>query len=142
LIGRNIPETFAAEPGLSRESGLPPAAVAEALVSAAVVVLPSVHESFGLPALEALACGAPTVVSDIPAYREVTGGHALFVAGDTADAWSAALAHAIADPLDPGPGQRWAQRFSWSRCADETVHVLAAAMRTAPKPRSARREFA
>ena len=40
---------------------------------ARALVLPSHYEGFGLPALEAMACGTPTIVSDIPALREVVG---------------------------------------------------------------------
>jgi glycosyltransferase involved in cell wall biosynthesis len=45
---------------------------------AAAVVLPSLAEGFGLPAVEAAACGAPVVVSDIPAHRETLGDEAIF----------------------------------------------------------------
>jgi glycosyltransferase involved in cell wall biosynthesis len=45
---------------------------------AAVVALPSLAEGFGLPAVEAAACGAPVVLSDIPAHRETLGDDALF----------------------------------------------------------------
>jgi glycosyltransferase involved in cell wall biosynthesis len=41
-------------------------------------VLPSLAEGFGLPAVEAAACGAPVVVSDIPAHRETLGDEAIF----------------------------------------------------------------
>jgi alpha-1,3-rhamnosyl/mannosyltransferase len=45
---------------------------------AAAVCLPSLAEGFGLPAVEAAACGAPLVLSDIPAHRETMGDDALF----------------------------------------------------------------
>jgi len=45
---------------------------------ATAVVLPSLAEGFGLPAVEAAACGAPVVLSDIPAHRETMGDEALF----------------------------------------------------------------
>ena len=46
---------------------------------ATCVVLPSLAEGFGLPAVEAAACGAPLVLSDLPAHRETLDGAALFV---------------------------------------------------------------
>jgi glycosyltransferase involved in cell wall biosynthesis len=46
--------------------------------SAALVVNPSLAEGFGLTAVEAAACGAPVVVSDLPAHRETLGSAAAF----------------------------------------------------------------
>jgi glycosyltransferase involved in cell wall biosynthesis len=46
--------------------------------AATAVVIPSLAEGFGLPAVEAAACGAPVVLSDIPAHRETLGEDALF----------------------------------------------------------------
>ena len=46
--------------------------------AATAVVIPSLAEGFGLPAVEAAACGAPTVLSDLPAHRETLGDAALY----------------------------------------------------------------
>jgi hypothetical protein len=78
---------------------------------------------------ESLACGTPLVASDIPAYREVTGGHAAFVAGSGAQEWTAAIAQALSHPPDGLPGQGWASQFTWARCADQTARLPAAAAR-------------
>ncbi len=45
---------------------------------ACALVLPSVNEGFGLPAIEGLACGIPVIVSDIPAFREVLGNQGVY----------------------------------------------------------------
>lgn len=63
------------------------AALAAVYRRAALVLMPSEREGFGLPVVEALACGTPVVASDIPALREVGGDAAVFCpAGDRA-AW-------------------------------------------------------
>jgi glycosyltransferase involved in cell wall biosynthesis len=71
-----------AELGLGNRVVLPgfvPDETLAGLYSAATaVVIPSLAEGFGLPAVEAAACGAPVVLSDIPAHRETLGGDALF----------------------------------------------------------------
>ena len=54
------------------------ATLAALYTGAAVVVIPSLAEGFGLPAVEAAACGAPLVLSDIPAHRETLGEAAVF----------------------------------------------------------------
>jgi glycosyltransferase involved in cell wall biosynthesis len=46
---------------------------------ASAFVLPSLFEGFGMPAVEAMALGVPTIVSDIPVFREVTLGHAHYL---------------------------------------------------------------
>lgn len=80
------------------------------LTGADALLYPSRYEGFGLPPLEAAACGTPSLVSDLPVLRESTRGQATFVpAGDVA-AWTAALRAALADPVrvDPPPARTWA----------------------------------
>jgi glycosyltransferase involved in cell wall biosynthesis len=116
-------------------AGLPPGAVrtpgyllqpdlARVVAGAAAVVVPSWYEGFGLPALEALACGTPVVASDLPALREVLGDQAeLAPPGDPA-ALAAALARVLDDP--GGEPARAARRtraagFTWEACAQATL---------------------
>jgi glycosyltransferase involved in cell wall biosynthesis len=70
-----------------------------ALISgAAAVALPSLAEGFGLPAVEAAACGAPLVLSDLPAHRESIGDAALFFPPKDAGALARALVSVLDDP--------------------------------------------
>src|SRR5262249_51212387 len=57
---------------------LPDEALACLCSAATAVVLPSLAEGFGLPAVEAAACGAPLALSDLPAHRETIGESALY----------------------------------------------------------------
>jgi glycosyltransferase involved in cell wall biosynthesis len=127
IIGRPMAATPAPGPGLSIEDGLAPAAVADALRSAQLMVLPSVRESFGFPAIEALACGTPVLASDIGAYREVTGGHARLLASDDPQAWAGRIAEMLEAPPPPRTATDWGRAFTWSRCATATAEVVLAA---------------
>jgi glycosyltransferase involved in cell wall biosynthesis len=95
---------------------------------AAVVVMPSEAEGFGLPVIEALACGSPVVASDIPVFREV-GGDAVVYAqlADIAD-WAAAIDRVLARPArsaDRDARLRHAARFSWKTHADTIAAAYA-----------------
>ena len=82
-----------------RTGYLPHPAVPALLRQAAVVAYPAFEEGFGLPALEALACGAPLVTTEGTAMAEMAGGAALLVApGDVAG-----LADALGRALQEGP---------------------------------------
>ncbi|MBU4336029.1 MAG: glycosyltransferase family 4 protein [Actinobacteria bacterium] len=96
------------------------------VAGARALVLPSLDEGFGLPALEALACGRPVLAADIPALREVTGG--LAVLADPYDEES--LAHGLHQVLSAADDdaarqarRRHARPSSWARFADATVSV-------------------
>jgi alpha-1,3-rhamnosyl/mannosyltransferase len=94
---------------------------------AAVVVMPSIYEGFGLPAVEAMAAGAPLVLSDLPVLREVAGDAAVFAAADDSAAWATEIRkllddRALRDRL-VAAGRRRLQRFDWQRTADATTDV-------------------
>jgi glycosyltransferase involved in cell wall biosynthesis len=91
---------------------------------AAAFAFPSRYEGFGLPPLEALACGVPVVAADLPALREVLGEQATFVDPDDSAALAGALAKALAG--DGGPAARAARRaraarYTWAGCAEATL---------------------
>lgn len=93
---------------------------------ASVVVLPSDREGFGLPVVEAMACGTPVIVSDIPALREVGGDAARYCRPGDVRSWVEALAefqHEHADARARASRRaaclRAAARFDWKQCAEQ-----------------------
>jgi len=99
---------------------------------ATVVVYPSLYEGFGLPPLEAMSCGAPVIISDIPPLLEVSGGAALsFSPLDDEE-----LAHRIESVVARAGlredlsirGLKRASEFSWQRAARETIRTYERAL--------------
>jgi glycosyltransferase involved in cell wall biosynthesis len=93
--------------------------------AAEALVYPSVFEGFGLPVVEALACGTPVLVSDVSSLPEAAGDTGYRLPPDDVDAWTAALAHVIRDPAwraEAGQrGRAHAARFTWANTAALTV---------------------
>ena len=79
--------------------GLDDAELAWLYRNAAAVIVPSRHEGFGLPVVEALSLGAPVVASDIPALREVGGRAARFAPPDAPEQFAAQLCVILDNPL-------------------------------------------
>jgi len=100
---------------------------------AAVFVFPSLYEGFGLPPLEAMACGAPVVSSNAPALPEVVGDAAVLVNPRAADELAAAITRVLSDAAlrDELRAKSLARaaRFSWERCARATLQVYASVKR-------------
>jgi len=95
---------------------------------AAVVMMPSEAEGFGLPVIEALACGSPVIASDIPVFREI-GANAIVYAqlADLAD-WAAAVDKVLAGTVSVGDREarlRHAAKFSWKTHADTIAAAYA-----------------
>jgi len=98
------------------------------LGGAGALAFPSLHEGFGLPALEAMACGTPVVASNTSSLPEVVGDAALLVDPTDVDSIAQALARTLGDSdLRARLRERGLERarlFSWRRCAEETLRVL------------------
>ncbi|MCS6940443.1 MAG: glycosyltransferase family 1 protein [Roseiflexaceae bacterium] len=95
--------------------------------SATLFIYPSRYEGFGLPPLEAMACGAPVICSRTGSLPEVVGDAALLADPDDPHALAAAIDQAFADPTLRAAlraaGLERAASFSWQRAAQETVAV-------------------
>ena len=88
------------------------------------LVYPSLYEGFGLPVLEAMACGTPVVTSRGGATEEVAGDAAVLVDPLDVDAIAAGITEALARGEElRAKGLERAKAFSWDRVARETLAV-------------------
>lgn len=106
-----------------------PEADLPALYGAALAfVFPSLYEGFGLPVLEAMACGTPVLCSSTPALVELAGGACLLAEPGDCIAWSEALAEVLSSAGLRAElrerGLRRARLFTWQRSAHRTFEVL------------------
>jgi glycosyltransferase involved in cell wall biosynthesis len=119
-----------------RTGYVPDEAVPALLRSAAVVAYPSLSEGYGLPALEALACGAPLVTTSGTAMAEMAGDAAVLVPPGDVDALGSALEQVLSE--DPVGEERQARRHhglaiaaarTWEASAVEHIRAYRAAAR-------------
>ncbi len=94
---------------------------------AKLFVFPSIYEGFGMPVVEAMACGLPVVLSDIPALKEVAGDVGVFVnpysvSGMARAMWRVLSSNSLQKELTQ-KGLKRAEEFSWEKCARETLEL-------------------
>jgi alpha-1,6-mannosyltransferase len=113
--------------------------VAGLLASADVALAPGPHETFGLAALEALACGTPAVVSRTSALREIVTADSGAHAGNDPDSIARAVTEIIGRPLRRRrrDARKRAEQFTWSRAAAAMLLILSSSNKTESAPFSA-----
>jgi alpha-1,3-rhamnosyl/mannosyltransferase len=97
------------------------------LMAGAVVFLyPSLYEGFGLPPLEAMSCGVPTIVSDRASLPEVVGPDMPCLEAENVDIWRETILRCLEDKKWRQElsvvGLKRAAEFSWDRSATETIN--------------------
>lgn len=95
--------------------------------AADLFAFPSLYEGFGLPPLEAMACGTPVISSNTSSMPEVVGEAGILLAPENEAIWAKVLADLINDPPKRQAmrqaGLERAKLFSWEKCAKETAAV-------------------
>lgn len=106
---------------------------------ASAFVFPSRYEGFGLPTLEAMACGTPTVLADTSSHPEVGGDAALYFPPGDYNALASSIRHILSDDVLRADlsqkGIARARWFTWRRTAVATVAAYRIAAGAAPAPR-------
>jgi glycosyltransferase involved in cell wall biosynthesis len=102
--------------------------------SAEIFVFPSLYEGFGLPVLEAMACGLPVIAANTSSLPEVIGTDGIQIPPTDVAAWADAIAKLVDNPTmraDLGArGQARAAMFTWDNTAQQMVAAYRAALKT------------
>jgi glycosyltransferase involved in cell wall biosynthesis len=115
-------------PGVEARGDVPVEVRVDLYRRAAATVVPSLYEGFGLPPLEAMACGCPVAASAAGSLPEVVGGAAVLFDPHDADAIAAGVSEALARAAELGDlGIARAARFTWEATAraHDRVYALA-----------------
>ncbi|MGI8908765.1 MAG: glycosyltransferase family 4 protein [Candidatus Sumerlaeaceae bacterium] len=120
-------ENAAAKERIHITGHMPDDAVVELFNFCDAFVYPSLYEGFGLPPLEAMACGAPVITSNTSSIPEVVGAAAVKVNPVKVDEIAGAMRGVLADPEFAADlrqkGMEQASKFSWGRAAAQTLEV-------------------
>ena len=116
-----------ARPGLIEEDDLP-----GLFAGADVFLYPTLYEGFGLPVIEAMACGTPVLTSSTSALQEIAGGYAYLVDPLDVDAIARGIVALTTDPKVRADfvelGKKRALDFSWDKAAERTLEVYGEAL--------------
>lgn len=98
------------------------------LNKASLVILPSFYEGFGLPIIEAMACGTPVIASQTGSLSEIAGGAALLIDPNRPEEMAKAMRRVLEDEKLREKlrvkGLKRVKDFSWAKCARETLELL------------------
>jgi glycosyltransferase involved in cell wall biosynthesis len=114
-------------PGVVTEEDLP-----GLFAGAEAFLYPTLYEGFGLPVVEAMACGVPVLTSSTSALQEIAGGYAYLVDPMNVDAIARGIVDLATDPRRRAEfaelGKRRARDFSWDHAAEQTLKAYAEAL--------------
>ncbi len=107
-------------------------------ILSSLFVFPSSYEGFGIPILEAMAAGIPTVLSDIPVFREITENQGVYFAHDSTEAMATVIESTLSstDQMEAlrAYGRRRVQDFSFDRLASQLAGLYMSAPPVSGRP--------
>jgi len=131
LVGKNfIPtmtEALTHQPGVRWLNYVPLNDLPDLYRGATAFIFPSLYEGFGLPPLEAMACGTPVITSNRASLPEVMGDAALFIDPEQEESLVSAMIKIVTTPLlrkqMVEKGLQRASLFSWKKTAEKTLNI-------------------
>jgi glycosyltransferase involved in cell wall biosynthesis len=104
------------------------------LSGATLLISPSFWEGFGMHILESLACGTPVVISNVASIPEVVGGAGVFVNPESPESISKGIIKVLSMKEEEynkivKMGIKQADKYSWKKCARETIRILEKAVK-------------
>jgi glycosyltransferase involved in cell wall biosynthesis len=127
-LSSGIIKAIKSSPGVEMTGGFKTADLPALMRGAEVLVLPSLYEGFGLPVLEAMACGTPTALADNSSLREIAGGSGMFFDPYSSQNMANVLSEILeSDKLRNSLQKKGLERvkdFSWEKCARETLEWI------------------
>lgn len=95
-----------------------------------VLTMPSLYEGFGLPVLEALACGCPVITSRNSSLKEISGESAIYIDPENIDNITSRISQILNLKRESDEykklqqaGMSWVAKFSWEKTAKETINI-------------------
>ena len=132
LVNNEGMSDFVVLPGKVSDEDLP-----TLFQNAEIFIMPSLYEGFGLPALEALACGTPVIASSVSSLPEILGNAAAYFdpysVVDMADKISKLISDKQKQVELVLAGSSQVQKFNWDKCAQETLAVYQSVLKLPSK---------
>ena len=123
IIEKNNLKDIVVIPGWVEEKEIP-----AWIAHSELFVFPSLFEGFGIPVIQAMACGTPVICSNTTSLPEVAGEAALLFNPEKTEEIASRIAQVLLNPEVADSltvkGERQSRKFSWRKCAEETLDVL------------------
>jgi len=127
-LAESLVEKIKSAPGATMTGKFETRDLPALLAGAEIFVLPSLYEGFGLPVVEAMACGTPVIAADNSSLKEIAGGAALLFESKNAHQLADKMRQVLEDENLKNSlrkkGLERVKNFSWSKCAQETLEWL------------------